>query len=193
MPSDRPSPKDLWRAQPTEGFTVPLEELHAQAARLHRTVQRRNLVEYIASAIVIAAFGGYVFMLPGLLFKAGSVLVILGTLFVVWQIGRRASAESPPLDAPVADLLAFYRRELVRQRDALKSVAVWYLAPFVPGLALFVLGFAFEAPLGRLAVPVAGVMAAICAAVFAGVWWLNIWAARRLQKRINALKEDFDA
>jgi hypothetical protein len=193
MPSDRPSPKDLWTAQPTEGFAVPLEQLHAQADKLHRTVQRRNLREYIAAAIVIAAFGLYVFILPGVLMKTGSLLVIAATLFVVWQLVRRATAEPPPLHATLAELAAFHRCELVRQRDALKSVAVWYMAPFVPGMTLFIAGFAFAAPLGRLAVPVAGMMAAICAAVFGGVWRLNVWAARRLQKRIDALKEDFDA
>jgi len=187
MPVDHPSPKTIWTAQPTEGFAMPLDQLHAQAAKLHRTVQRRNLGEYIAAAIVIAAFGLYVFILPGVLFKAGSLLVIAGTLVVVWQLRRRASAEPLPLDASLAELVAFHRRELIHQRDALRSVATWYLAPFVPGMTLFIAGFAFAAPLGRLGVPVALMMAAICAAVFAGVWRLNVWGASRLQKRIDAL------
>jgi hypothetical protein len=177
----------MWTAQPTEGFVLPLDQLHAQAAKLHRTVQRRNLIEYIAAVFVIAAFSMYVFILPGVLFKVGSLLVIGGTLFVVWQLHRRATAEPLPLGVPLAELVAFHRRELIRQRDALRSVATWYLAPFVPGMTLFIAGFAFAAPLGRLAVPVALMMAAICAAVFAGVWRLNVWGASLLQKRIDAL------
>ena len=187
MSNDRLPLKDLWTAQPTEGFAMPLDQLHAQAAKLHHTVQRRNLVEYIAAAIVIAVFGLYVFILPGILFKAGSLLVIAGTLVVVWQLRRRATAEPLPLGAPLADLVAFHRRELIRQRDALRSVAVWYLGPMVPGMAVFLAGMyvrAMDIPPARNRVLI---VIAICVAVFAGVWALNVWGASRLQKRIDAL------
>jgi hypothetical protein len=34
--------------------------------------------------------------------------------------------------------IAFYRRELEKQRDLLRGIWKWYLGPLIPGLALFV-------------------------------------------------------
>lgn len=41
-------------------------------------------------------------------------------------------------------VLAYHRAQLVRQRDALASVRLWYLAPLVPGTLLMMLAPAIE-------------------------------------------------
>jgi hypothetical protein len=180
MPTDRPSPKDLWTAQPSEGFSMPLEDIHAQAEKLARRVRNRNLKEYLAAAMVIGAFGWYAYALPGLLVKLGSLLTLAGTLIVVWQLHRRTA----PLAVSEVDCLTHLRAELIRQRDALRSIALWYLGPLVPGMAVFLAGIYLQAPQARRHVLFT---AALSITVFAGVWALNRWGARRLQKRIDAL------
>lgn len=180
MPTDRPPLKDMWAAQSTERFAMPLEEIHAQAEKYARRIRNRNLREYIAAVVVMGGFGWYAIALPGLLVKLGSLMVVAGTMIVVWQLHRRAA----PLLVSAVDSRAHLRAELTRQRDALHSVAVWYLGPMVPGMAVFLTGIYLQAPQARRHVLFT---AALSIAVFAGVWALNRWGARRLQKRIDAL------
>jgi hypothetical protein len=88
-------------------------------------------------------------------------------------------------------LVASYRAQLIRQRDALRSVGAWYLAPFAPGMALLMLGrwFAFrpaDRPIG-LDHMIILLSSAIVALGFFVVWLLNQRGADWLQRRIDEL------
>ena len=80
-----------------------------------------------------------------------------------------------------------YREELRRQQSALRTVWLWYLGPLVPGLVLFTIG------MGRLIEHAPGSrrpmwpFVVVMVAVFAAVWLLNLWGARRLQHQIDEL------
>lgn len=176
-------PKTIWRNQETQPVSLTLTEIRMKSEGYERRIRRRNAIEYAASAVVVVLFGAYAFLLPGLLVKLGSVLVIAGTLVVVWQLHRRASVEQ----TSASDCTSHLRGLLERQRDALRSVALWYLGPLVPGMAVLLVGLyirAMPVPQARLRVLI---VAGICVFVFAGVWLLNRWGAKRLQKQIDAL------
>jgi Flp pilus assembly protein TadB len=99
----------------------------------------------------------------------------------VYQLYSRASAKTVPADLGLTGSLEFHRRELVRQRDMVESVWSWYLAPFVPGLLVFIKGvFPKHGPGFVLAL-------AFHALVFGGIWWLNRRGARRLTRQIAEL------
>jgi len=183
---ERPSNdiKQLWLGQETANVGFTLEELRHRDEKFRRRVRNRNLREYLAAAFVVPVFAFYIWFFPNPLMKAGSVLVILGTLFVVWQLHRRGSARKPPLEASLLDLMEFHRRELARQRDALRSVWLWYLAPLVPGLALTLFGVYRQS--GRSNALMLTIALAVL--VFAATWLLNRWGAARLQRRIEALE-----
>lgn len=187
MGNDRPDLKTVWSTQDVEGFSMPLDEIRAKSAKFQKRVRNRNRREYIAALFVVVVFACYAVFLPGLIVKIGCGLVIAGTLFVAWQLHRRTSMDTPPLGESVVEYVAFHRSELVRQRDALKSVAAWYLAPLVPGLAVFMYGIFSLVPIRASAVWGLVLSLAIVVAVFAGVWRLNRWAAARMQKQIDAL------
>ncbi len=192
METKRP-PRDLkalWRNQPTEHRPVTLDNIRGHAETFQRQIRRRNLRETLAAAAVALVFGWYVWIFPGWMIKAGSVLAIAGTLIIVWQLRRRAGATTLPESSTLA-LVEFHRQELVRQRDAARSVGLWYIAPVVPGAVLMALGrfFQFHAP-GRTIAwdhQVIVLCTVIVALVFGVVWLLNVWAAERLQRRIDEL------
>jgi hypothetical protein len=77
--------------------------------------------------------------------------------------------------------LQFHRRELVRQRDLLRSVWLWYIGPFVPGIVVFGMGVGSRHGTGTWwnALPF------LC--VFGGVMWANYRAARGLDRQIAEL------
>jgi hypothetical protein len=181
--------KKLWRNQKTEDDTVTLDDIRKRAAKFQSRIHRRNLREYFAAAIVVVVFGLYAWIFPGWMMKTGSVLSIAAALFVSWQIHKRASAYTPPQDSSAMSLLEFHRQELVRQRDALKSVWLWYLAPCVPGMVLIVLGryLQFHAQGRTLAWDhqIIILCAIIVVMVLGLVWLLNAWVAEKLQRQID--------
>lgn len=171
--------KKLWRDQPAEMPPMTLELIHARGFQSH--IRRRNLIEYVACAVVVCVFSTYVIVLPDPILKIASALIAFGTLIVPYQLHRRASART----APATDSLAFHRAELVRQREAIGSAWLWYFAPFAPGTLLFVGRTTFGFPeiplIYRLVTPALTL-------VYGVVWvWINGRALRSLQAEIDDL------
>lgn len=167
--------RNLWQNQPHNPLRMTIEEIHMKAAQFQKKIALRNKREYAAAAIVVVAFTGYAIFLPGALIKAGSILTVVAALFVAYRLHQKGSSRPIPAAMALSSSVEFHRTELERQRDLLRSVWLWYLAPFVPGMVLFGLG------MGSLS------WACGLAAIFAGVWWLNARAARKLQAEIDAL------
>lgn len=178
-----------WQASADDARLPELDAVRAGADLFYRRIRRRNRIEYVASAFVIICFSAYALFLPSPVARLGALLVVIGTAFMAWQLHRRGSAVAPPDAGGSLPLLAHQRSQLVRQRDACAGVFRWYLLPFLPGLALMVL--APPAGQARGAFPPLDpgqlIAAAVVALVFAGIWWLNRLAARKLQRAIDEI------
>ncbi|OYX48500.1 MAG: hypothetical protein B7Y90_09865 [Alphaproteobacteria bacterium 32-64-14] len=192
--SNKPNPGDLrslWQTMPTTPVTITADEMRARATVFQRKVSRRNLVEYIASAFVIVVFGWYAtWPVPATpLWPIANIMIIAGVLLIVWNLHRLARANAPPPAASAASLIDFQRAEYVRQRDALKSVWLWYIGPVVPGLILWLVAMGMGAP-GHTPVRTLGSLAGtavVAALVFGGIILLNLLGAARLQRLIEDL------
>lgn len=188
--------KNLWQSQPTEPPRIRPEELRRKMNNFERRIFWRNVREYAAGAVVIAIFGYYEWRFHALLVRLGSGLIIAGTLYVMYQLHQRASTRPAPADLGLSTCIEFHRKSLERQRDALRTVWSWYLLPFVPGLAVLVIGSIVSqwAAQGHLVIN-SFVSTGIMAAIFLAVWKLNRRAAGRLQTQIDeldALRENPD-
>lgn len=180
--------QSLWQNQPVSELHWTVDDLRKKARGLERSVLFRNLLEYAACVLVIGVFTGYWFSFATPLMRSGSVLVILGTCTVAWQLHRRASAATLPQQLAQQGCSQFYRQQLVRQRDALRAVWLWYLGPLIPGTVVFRWGVETElsagAPFAR------GLLANLAIAlIFALVLLANWLAARRVQKEIQRLDQ----
>lgn len=180
-------PKRAWQAS-AERYEAPaLTDVRARADKFYRKIRRRNLIEYASCVVVVIAFARHLLVLPHILQKLGSAWLILATIYVAWQIHRRGSAVSPD-NATGMPISAFLRMQLARQRDLLRSVLWWYILPFIPGIALVLIGngqdpaMAKHVPIWLRWLALGGIVTA-----FAGVWWLNQLVARRLQRRIDEI------
>lgn len=189
---DRDPLHTLWTHQPTEPFTMSLAEIHTRATRFQSKVRGRNITEYAAALLVIGVFCWIGFLIPEPVVKAGAALIVTGALYVCWKLHTLAGASAKSeLDA-AASVADFHRTELVRQRTALATVWKWYLAPFVPGMLVFIGAVAFTPELtmpltARLALFAS--TAAPIAAVFGLIGWLNARAVTALDREIAALDE----
>lgn len=180
--------KQAWQASAQDAALPALPEIRAGVDRFHRVIRRRNLIEYAASVLVVGffGFGALTGAIRDPIAQTGAWLIVLGTIFVAWQLHTRASAIEPPAVEGALPILIHQRAQLVRQRDALASVGLWYLAPFAPGLLLMLLAPGIRHGIGALGTG-AWIAVAINLAMFGGIWWLNRYGARRLQKAIDEI------
>jgi len=178
----------LWKQQDMTPQSLTAELLAPRHHALVRTVTIRNRLEFIAGAMVIAgtiaatatsmANGGFTMAVAGL------IALGLGAGFVCLQLWLRARAPAPINGASPS--IAQYRRDLEQQRDALASVWLWYLLPFLPGFVLIYADVALDIAGGwRLAVVLA--LATATAAFLLWVWRLNHRAAQALDAEIANL------
>lgn len=175
--------RSLWLGQDLPPLLpLPSQALAEQATKLQGIVSRRNRRETLATALVVPTFLFFAWFFPHWLTKLGALLIVVGAGVTQWQMRRRASARPLP-EAWAGSLLDFHRSELARQRDALRSVWLWYVAPSVPGMALFLCGRQIENGVWQPGVFV------FVAAVLAGVVLLNLYAARGLQRQIDKLDQ----
>ncbi|WP_404710138.1 hypothetical protein [Sphingomonas sp. MMS24-J13] len=180
-------PKHAWQTS-GEAHDVPaLAEVRAKADKFYRQVRRRNLMEYAACVFVVIACSRNAFVLPHILQKIGSAWIVAAAFYVAWQLHRRGSAVAPEkaVDMPI---YIFARTQLVRQRDLLRNIFWGYILPFIPGLALVLIGNGQDPELSRH-VPIWQRWMALgfIVAAFTGVWWLNQRVARKLQRRIDEI------
>lgn len=179
---------NLWTAQQADARAPSAAELAARATALRRRLWVRDAVEYVAGGLAIGGFGWIALTAPDWGIRLACLAVIAGTCLVMRNLWRRRPGNDSA--ALAADSLSYYRGLLVAQRDALASVGRWYLAPFVPGMVLFIAATvrATAEAASLAAALVSGVIgSAIIAAVFALVLWLNRRAARAIDAEIAAL------
>ena len=178
----------LWREQPAVPDSFDVDELRRRAQRFDRGVRRRNLREYVAAILVAAATVYFAVVRDEPITRLGCLVTLAGTAIAVWQLHRRTDIDASDPARLAAPLATHYRDELCRQRDALRSVWLWYVLPLLPGPELMLLGrhLAGHLPISKpgdlaifLLMPIVGLL----------VLLLNLHGARRLQRRIDALDE----
>jgi hypothetical protein len=180
--------KQAWQASVEIAGAPPLEEVRKKADKFYRKIRLRNSIEYVACAVVVVLYVPRVLAVEYMHQRVGLTLLVLAALSVVWQLHRRASAESPER-AGEAPLYLFLRAQLVRQRDALREVFWWYLLPFVPGFAVIFVGNGIVPEVERAGPPiwVRWLILGVMGAIYVGVWWINQLGARRLQRHIDEI------
>ncbi len=193
-PSSRNDPlKAAWLSQPVETTQMSVLALTTAATRFERKIRRRNLIEYVAGAFVFIAFGGLaIFGHQGWIVRSGEALGVAGVAFVLWQLHLRGRPGRAPEAGSPETLLAFQHAEFIRQRDALKTVPIWYLLPLVPGALVILLGRWLQDHNPRITlaedhgrIVIGGVIMVLLLAI---VWLLNALGAARLDREIDKIE-----
>jgi hypothetical protein len=134
MPTD--DLQRLWQCQPVVPTPIDLNQIRRRAGKLHGRVRARNLRETIAGVIAVVILTWFGLRKPDPLDRTSFALLIAGTLYVLWHLWKHGQSGVLPADFGLTDAVTFHRRELERQRDLLRGIFRWYLAPFIPGWAL---------------------------------------------------------
>lgn len=167
-------------------------DLKARSDGLDRRVRLRNAVEYGACAVVVtfslvagvSAVRSGVSAFPDVLNVLGLFALGAGALVVALMLHFKTDPKDSAADAALPGLERL-RARLARQRDALHTVWLWYVMPFVPGIAL-IYAAGFVANSGSFPW-ILGVGALATIALGVGITILNRRAAARLSEEIAAL------
>jgi hypothetical protein len=165
-------------------------ELEKRESALARKESTRRWSESVAGGLSIAALGAIAVGLASMpRTRIAAALLVLGELAVIATLWRRATRRRvpPPMAASTSEHIAHYRAELLRERDALRSVERWYLAPTAPGLLYFPIAIADDLGIDGFVMEVVWAISfAVVAMVIVGV---QRRAACRLDREIAALGE----
>ncbi len=179
-------PQQVWQCQPVEGIKMSAEALRQRSGKFEKRIRQRNVREYVASLLAAAWFGYCFVTTHDVLFRIAYLFFIAGLGWVVYQLHRQGSARNMPAAMGSSTCLRFFRTELERQRDAVKNVWPWYLAPLVPGFVILTVAYMQALPFpANLASAVW--IDGVAAVVFFLVWKMNRRAATRLQRVIDEL------
>jgi hypothetical protein len=156
-----------------------IDTLPQHARFFQRAIWWRNVREAGGAALVLAFNLPELFQVEAPVKWTGHLLLVIGTLFIVAYLFTRASSRAVPDDASGAALLWFHRGEIVRQRDILRAVPLWYLLPFVPGMLLTMTSKWTDSS----GAAIGGTL--VVSLLFVLIWKLNLWAAGLLDKQLD--------
>ena len=156
-------------------------EIRTKAERLDRKNRRWRLITALLFILLLVREAWQVWLPQEMLERAGDLLTIAALVYVAYRF-RKHYLAATPVALGRTNGVEFYRAELVRQRNLSKDS--WgYLLPFVPGVALSLLGRGIEdRRTGEVVV-----LVAFGVALFLGIAWWNAHTARKLQNEVDAL------
>jgi hypothetical protein len=178
-----------WKAQETPPTGPGLDVIKSKAGKFRRQVFWRNVREWSAAAFVAPFFLFLAWFFPGAWLKAGALTIVAACVYVSYRLYNNGRAQSPAdlLSLTTARYQEAFRGQLLDQARLLRWAPLWYVAPFTVGYALMGVGYAMR---GDGLFDVVS-YAALGVVVFVAVSVLNLYAARGLTRKANAL--DFEA
>lgn len=111
---------------------------------LHRKIKYRDLREQIPALIVIPGFAYYVFVVPPILSKFASVLVILWVGYVILRLRKTKKSKPGAYTTSYLDYLHKTREYIEAQKHLIDTVLYWYILPCWAIVTLFIMGFMGE-------------------------------------------------
>ena len=130
--------QDLWCGQPREMTAMTAGDVRRRAEHLEAKTKRGLRAMALLMACSAAGYVGLLWLFTGTAQRIGSSLTLAAYLWCAYQFRKRDPFRRPA-DAVVGQTCAEYRGLLVRLRDY--PFLGSFLAPFIPGPALFLLGF----------------------------------------------------
>lgn len=176
-------PKTVWQNQRLEATQMSIDEIRSKARSFERKIRRRNLREYMAAAVIAAAFAFFAWRFPLPVMRAGFIAVAVGALCFAFELHRRGSLQTEPKELGTTASLDFYIRQLERQRNLLDQSWKWMLW-LIPGMLVLMAGAIVVTPI-RNSAPFL-----VLAILWTATWfWMML---RRNKRKALALQREID-
>ena len=172
---------NLWSTQPVDPCRYSPADLRRQALILEGKMRRGFRGMAALMTLSAAVYVSFLYFFPRTILQFGASLTLSGYLYCAFQLYKRWPVTNAP-SGPASATGAQYRAELVRQRDFCLDAWKTFLLPFVPGPAIFTMGFL---------APGQGVVQALCLTT-ALILSPFVLAVPLLQRRARTLQREID-
>lgn len=108
-----------------------------------KDIKTRDRGEFIASALVIIAFGILFFVMSSVISKIGCIVIILSTFFIAYKLKKNQPNKIEDKRSRNHTIRQHLKQELKnvqKQKALLTNIVWWYIAPPCLGLFLFTIG-----------------------------------------------------
>jgi len=179
-PDDIPN---LWREEPHEPVRVSIDAVRRKAQQFEAQTRRGFRNTGIIMILPATCYGLFLYFFPGTLQRIGCSLTLAAYLYCAYQFRKKGAVTRVLAEVPAATCAA-YKAELQRLRDF--SFVSNLMVPFIPGPAVFVMGFL---------VPEIGVLKAVglTTALIASPFVLAIPLVRRKRQMLESEIRSLDA
>jgi hypothetical protein len=173
--------QDLWRNQPPDPVRMSADDVRRKAQQFEAKTRRGIRITAVIMICCAVGYASFLFFFPGIVQRIGASLTLAAYLYSAYQFRKRGPVRKVLADPP-ATTCAAYQAELKRLRDF--PLISTLMVPFIPGPAVFLMGFL---------VPEQGLLRAVglTAALILSPFVLAIPLLRRrrrtLQREIDAL------
>ena len=168
---------------PCAAGEISASDLACEFQQFERGVRWRKRREVVSAIGGLVVGAGYFWRAATLAPQIAWGLSTATALFLICYLAGKTSVKPMPAEMSFATSLAFYRRELNRQRKLLRSVAWLWVLPMLPAMAGELIGRGVAASKPLLTPTQFGGYLLICFLV----GWLYEQSARKLQERSDTL------
>ena len=183
-------PFPIWQSDARDATFSDPATCARRASSFERTIRVRNIVEYVAGALVTVLFGASsvaAFVKGEWLVGSALTLTLIGIFVVLRNLYQRGGNLERRAEDPC---LAHLRRQYERQHEFLRNVPRWYLGPLVPGIASFYAAVTYktaEATSWSIALDGIAWPVTFTVGLFALIALANWFAARSIRRKIEAI------
>jgi hypothetical protein len=130
-----------WKSQSISTMSMTPQQMRARAAQFVTETRRRNRMDFVPFSIVAFIAGVGAFTPQSAVVRAGGVLLALWAVIGLYSVRRfHGLTAALSTEANASTCVAWYQRQLVRQRDVALS-RPWGIALALPGLGLLLIGY----------------------------------------------------
>lgn len=178
--------EQIWQSQPVEGMKMSADVIRLRATKFERKISRRNLNESVGGILAIGGFLYFFVTTHDIALRVTWGLFIAGMIWIIISLHLKGTPRTMPSAMGSSSCLEFFRSELARQRDLIKNVWPWHLAPLVPGYVALNVAYAlaFRKLSGWIRL---GLLDVFFVALFIGIWKMNQRKASCFQRTIDEL------
>jgi hypothetical protein len=116
-------------------------EVQSNTDRLHRGIKHRDLRELIAVIIIVPVFAYYIYIVPFILSKVASLLIIVWGIYIILRLRKARKYKPGAFTETYLEYLYKTREYIEVQKQMTDSVLYWYILPGWTLVTLFVAGF----------------------------------------------------
>ncbi|HMG89200.1 MAG TPA: hypothetical protein VK589_04045 [Chryseolinea sp.] len=116
-------------------------DVQSSMDRLHRRIKYRDLRELIAVIIVVPVFAYYIYIVPFILSKVASFLIIIWGIYIVYRLRNARKHKPGAFTETYLDYLYKTREYIGVQKHMIDNVLYWYILPCWALVTLFIAGF----------------------------------------------------